>query len=72
MLLFVVRAVGGIISGRSVGKIIIIILSFGVGISKNKNIDHGGKETCAIMSIQVTYVITWLHNANKRYSEISR
>ena len=46
-----------IISGRSVGKIIIIIiiLSFRVGISKNKNIDHRSKETCTIMSTQVTY-----------------
>ena len=33
------------------GKIIIVILSF---ISKNKNIDHQVKETCAIMSAQVT------------------
>ena len=36
---------------RSVGKI--IIPSFRVGTSKNKNIDHGVKETCAIMSTQV-------------------
>ena len=40
--------------GRSVGKIIIIILSFRVGRSQNKNIDHGVKETGAIMSTQVT------------------
>ena len=33
---FVVRAVCRITSGRSVGKIIIIILSFRVGTSKNK------------------------------------
>ena len=26
-----------------------------VGTSKNKNIDNQGKETCAIMSTQVTY-----------------
>ena len=39
--------------GRSASKII-IILSFWVGTSKNKNIDHRVKETCAIMSTQVT------------------
>ena len=44
-----------IILGWLVGKIIIIILSFRVSTSKNKNIDHWGKETCAFMSIQVTY-----------------
>ena len=32
--------------GRSVAKII-IILNFGYGIYKNKNIDHQGKENCA-------------------------
>ena len=42
--------------GRSVGEIIIIV-SFRVGTSKNKNIGHRIKETCAIMSIQVTYEI---------------
>ena len=47
---FVVRAVGRIISGQSIGKI--IILRFRVGTSKNKNIDHGVKETCAIKSTQ--------------------
>ena len=52
---FVVRAVGRIISGRSVGKILIIILSFKVGTSKTKDTDHRVKETCATMSIQVTY-----------------
>ena len=31
--------------GQSVGKIIIIILSFWDGTSKNKNIDHRVKET---------------------------
>ena len=36
---FVVRAVGRIISGPSVGRII-IILSLRVGKSKNKNIVH--------------------------------
>ena len=40
--------------GRPAGKIIIIILSFRVGTSKNKNIDHRVKETCAFMSTQVT------------------
>ena len=42
-------------SGWSVGKTIIIIVSFMVGTSKNKNIDHQVKETCAIISTQVTY-----------------
>ena len=51
---FVVRAVERIISGRSVGKII-MILSFRVGTSKNTNIEHRVKETCDIMSTQVTY-----------------
>ena len=45
---FVVRAVRRIVSGQLVGKIIIIIiLSFRVGTSKNINIDHQVKETCA-------------------------
>ena len=43
-----------IISGWLLGKILIMI-SFRVGISKNKNIDHRVKETCAIMSTQVAY-----------------
>ena len=50
----VVRAVGRIMSGHSVGKIMIIIVSFKVGTSKSKNVDHRGEETCAIMSTQVT------------------
>ena len=54
-LIFVVRALGGIILGRLVGKIIIRILSFRISISKNINIDHGVTQTCAIMSPQVTY-----------------
>ena len=33
------------------------MLSFRVDTSKNKNIDHGVKETFAIMSTQVTYEI---------------
>ena len=33
------------------------IPSFRVGISKNKNIDQGIKETCSIMSAKVTYEI---------------
>ena len=49
------QAVRRIIWVQSVSKIIIIILCFRVGTSKNKNIDHGAKETCAIMSTQVTY-----------------
>ena len=44
-------------SGWSVGKVTIIFLSFTVGTSKNKNIHDGVKETCAIMSTQVTYEI---------------
>ena len=55
LIFFVVRAVRRIISGGSVDKIIIIIVSFRVGKFKNKNIDHRVKETCAIMSTQVTY-----------------
>ena len=51
---FVVWAVARIISGRSDGKIV-IILSFWIGTSKNKNIDHRSKEACAIMTRQVTY-----------------
>ena len=52
------RAVERIISGRSVGKIMtIIILSFRVGTSKNKNIDNGVKQACAIILTQVTYEI---------------
>ena len=53
--LFIVRSVGRTFSGRLVGKIIVIILSFRVGTSKNKNIDYQLKETCVIMSTQVTY-----------------
>ena len=40
-------------SGRSIGIIMIIILSFWVSKSKNKNIDHRVKETCATVSTQV-------------------
>ena len=54
-MIFVLQAVGRIISGRLVGKTIIIILSFKVGTSKNKNIDHEVQDTCAIISTQVTY-----------------
>ena len=46
---------GRIILGQSVSKITIIILSFRVSTSKNKNADHRVEETCAIWSIQVTY-----------------
>ena len=35
----------------------IIILSFRDGTSKNENIDNEVKESCAIMSTQVTYEI---------------
>ena len=46
----VVRTVRRIISGRSVGKIIIIILNLGFYTSKNKNIDHRGIENCTYES----------------------
>ena len=45
-----------IISGWLIGKMI-IILSFRVGKIKMKNIDHQVKETCAILSTQVTHEI---------------
>ena len=51
--MFVLRVVRRIVSYLSVSKII-IFLSFRVGTSRNKNIDHQVKETCAIMSTQVT------------------
>ena len=40
-----------------INKIIILILSFRVDTSnsKNKNVDYRVKETCAIISTQVTY-----------------
>ena len=44
-----VKAVERIISGRSVGKIIIILI-FSFDTSKNKNIDHRVKETLPILS----------------------
>ena len=46
------QAVERIILGWLVGKIIIILI-FRVSTSKNKNIDDGVKETCAILSTQV-------------------
>ena len=45
----------GRINFRQLAKRIIIILSFRVSISKNKNIFHWHKETCAILSKQLTY-----------------
>ena len=42
-------------SGWLVRKIAIIILTFQVGTSKNKNIDHQVKERFTIISTQVTY-----------------
>ena len=39
----------------SVGEILIRMLSFRVSTSKSKNTDHPVKETCATMSIHVTY-----------------
>ena len=51
-------AVGRIILGWSVGQQNNNNLNFqGRHTSKNKNIDHGVKDTCAIMSTQVTYKI---------------
>ena len=47
----VVRSVARIISGRSVGKI--IILNFNTGTPKIKNIDYQGKETCAMFGLPV-------------------
>ena len=47
----VVRSVARIISGRSVGKI--IILNFKTGTPKIKNIDYQGKETCAMFGLPV-------------------
>ena len=47
-----------------------IILSFRIGTSKNKNIEHGVKETCPIISTQVTYKID--HVSLLQDSTISR
>ena len=49
----VVQAVRGIISGQSVSKIIIIILSVIVATFQNKNTDPRGKGTCAIFCLPV-------------------
>ena len=38
-----------------------MVLSFRVGASKNINIDHEVKETCAAMSTQVTYEIDHIY-----------
>ena len=46
-----------------------IIQSLRADTSKNKNIDHGVKETCAIMSIQTTYEID--HISHLKDSTIS-
>ena len=51
---FVVWALGGINSGRSVDKTIIITQSLKVGTSKNINIDQRGKETCAFKSDHIS------------------
>ena len=50
--LTVVRAVGRIMSGRSIGKIMIIILGFRVGTSKNKSIDHRVKAHISLLVIR--------------------
>ena len=55
-LFFVGQAVERIISGRSVGKII-LILNFRFGLSNSKNIDDGIKETCATMLTKGTYEV---------------
>ena len=46
------------------------ILSFRFSTSKNKTIDHGVKETCAIMSTQVTYETLFYCNLKKKLEEI--
>ena len=54
-----------IISGQLVSKIT-MIPSFRVDTSKNKNIDHRIKKTCADMSTQVTHetnYISLLHDS---------
>ena len=48
-------------SGRSVSKII-IILSLRVGISKNKNIDHQVKETCAQVTYETNHISVLCHS----------
>ena len=48
-------------SGRSVSKII-IILSLRVGISKNKNIDHQVKETCAQVTHETNHISVLCHS----------
>ena len=49
-------------ANRSVGKIIIIILGFRVGTSKNKNIDHRFKETCAQVTYETEYISVRRHS----------
>ena len=52
----------------SVGRsVMIIILSFRVGTSKNKNIDHGVEETCAIRSTLDMKSITALYLEIQQY-----
>ena len=46
------------------------ILSFRFGTSKNKTVDHGVKETCAIMLTQVTYETVFYCNLKKKLEEI--
>ena len=58
--LIFLRAVGRIIMGWLVGKIIMIILSFRVGTSENKNSDTRVKGTCAIMATQVTFLLHYI------------
>ena len=47
-------------SGRSIGKMLIIILSFKVGIPNNKKDDHRVKETCSITHLKIKMVIMTL------------
>ena len=54
---FVAQAVRKTISGRSISKIIILILR--VGTSRNKNIDNRGKKSCTYEIDQISL----LHDA---------
>ena len=58
-LIFVVRAVGKIVSGRSVGKII-IILNLWFGTFKNKNVDRRGKENFVYESDHISLLCDYM------------
>ena len=49
------QAAGRIIFERLVGKTLIIIVSVRVDISENKNIDHRGKDACAIKDDNISF-----------------